>query len=148
MPSEVVLVQGLSIGVTSSAQTELNPSPMPALQLLDCVGRELSYQGGQATENDVTTFCSTAKEFRLGLEDSGNFTISGHWVQGNTAIAVLRAAAADKLARLFVVTFENGDTFKFLAYVAQRSWTAAVDGVVTGTWNLRLTGATEETVAT
>lgn len=148
MPSEVVLVQGLTIGVSSAAQTELSPSPEPVLQMLDCVGRELSYQGGQATENDVTTFCSTAKEFRLGLEDSGNFTISGHWVQGNAAIAVLRTAAADKLARLFVVEFENGDQFRFLAYVAQRSWTAAVDGVVTGVWNLRLTGAVQEIVAT
>lgn len=148
MPSEVVLVQGLTLQVSTTAEDSVDPSPLPALASLDCVGREINYQGGQATEIDVTTFCSTAKEFRLGLEDAGNFTISGHWVQGNAAIAVLRAAAADKLARLFIVTFENGDQFRATGYVSQRSFTASVDSVVTGSWTIRLSGPTLEIVAT
>lgn len=144
MPSQVVLVQGLAIQISDTPETDLNPSPAPAFASLDCVGREIQYQGGTATEIDVTTFCSTAKEFRLGLEDSGSMTVTGHWVQGNPAHTVIREAALDKLTRLIQVTFEDGSIFKALALVSQRSWSASVDGVVTATFNFRLTGATEE----
>lgn len=144
MPSEVLLVQGLSIRISNNEVTELSQSPSPASAVLDCIGREIQYQGGTATENDVTTFCSTAKEFRLGLEDSGTMTVTGHWKQGNAAHNVIRAAAADKKTRLVEVEFEDGSIFRTLALVAQRSWSAAVDGVVTATYNFRLTGATEE----
>lgn len=144
MPSEVLLVQGTSIKISVAAVSELNPSPTPVFATLDCIGREIQYQGGTATEIDVTTLCSTAKEFRLGLEDSGTMTVTGHWKQGNPAHAVIRAAASDKQTRLIEVTFEDGSIFKALAFVSQRSWSAAVDGVVTATYNFRLTGATEE----
>lgn len=144
MPSEVLLVQGTSIKISVAAVSELNPSPTPAMATLDCIGREIQYQGGTATEIDVTTLCSTAKEFRLGLEDSGTMTVTGHWKQGNPAHAVIRTAASDKQTRLIEVTFEDGSIFKALAFVSQRSWSAAVDGVVTATYNFRLTGATEE----
>ncbi|MGV1017434.1 MAG: phage tail tube protein [Fluviibacter phosphoraccumulans] len=142
--SEVLLVQGLSISISNTEVTELAPSPEPAAAVLDCIGREIQYQGGTATEIDVTTFCSTAKEFRLGLEDSGTMSVTGHWKQGNAAHDVIRTAAADKLTRLVTVTFEDGSVFKCLAFVAQRSWTAAVDGVVTASYSFRLTGATLE----
>lgn len=144
MPSEVLLVQGTSIKISVAAVSELNPSPTPAMATLDCIGREIQYQGGTATEIDVTTLCSTAKEFRLGLEDSGTMTVTGHWKQGNPAHAVIRTAASDKQTRLIEVTFEDGSIFKALAFVSQRSWSAGVDGVVTATYNFRLTGATEE----
>lgn len=143
--SEVVLVQGLSIEIGTTESTTLTPSPLPTFALLDCIGREIQYQGGTATEVDVTTFCSTAKEFRLGLEDSGTMTVNGHWKQGNTAHNAIRTAAGDKLSRLIRVTFSDGSIFKCLAFVSQRSFSAAVDGVITATYNFRLTGATAET---
>jgi len=145
MSSQVVLVQGTSIKISQAAQTEVAPSPTPAFASLDCIGKEIQYQGGTATEIDVTTLCSTAKEFRLGLEDSGTMSVTGHWVQGNPAHTVIREAAADKQTRLIVVEFEDGSTFSCLALVSQRSWSASVDGVVTATFNFRLTGATAET---
>lgn len=145
MPSsEVLLVQGLSISISNTEVTELNPSPTPASATLDCIGREIQYQGGTATEVDVTTFCSTAKEFRLGLEDSGTMSVTGHWKQGNAAHGVIRTAATDKQTRLITVTFEDGSIFKCLAFVAQRSFSAAVDGVVTATYQFRITGSTSE----
>lgn len=144
MPSEVLLVQGTSIRISVPEVTELNPSPLPSFAVLDCIAREIQYQGGTATEIDVTTLCSTAKEFRLGLEDSGTMTVTGHWKQGDPAHTVIRQAASDKLTRLIEVTFVDGSIFKALALVSQRSWSAAVDGVVSATYNFRLTGATEE----
>jgi predicted secreted protein len=142
--SEVLLVQGLSIEISTTETTVLAPSPLPTFALLDCIGREIQYQGGTATEVDVTTFCSTAKEFRLGLEDSGTMTVNGHWKIGNAAHDAIRTAAGDKLTRLIRVTFEDGSMFSCLAFVSQRSFSAAVDGVVTATYNFRLTGATAE----
>jgi len=148
MASEVVLVQGTSIKISVATVAELAPSPTPTFATLDCISREIQYQGGTATENDVTTICSTAKEFRLGLEDSGTMSVSGHWVQGNAAHTVIRTAAADKQTRLIVVEFEDGSTFSALALVSQRSWSASVDGVVSATYNFRLTGDTLEVDAT
>lgn len=148
MASSVVLVQGTSITISTTEVTDLTPSPAPATATLDCIGRDITYTGGTASEVDVTTLCSTAKEFRLGLEDSGTMSVSGHWVQTHAAHQAIRTAAADKLSRLIVVTFDDGSTFSCLAFVSQRSWTAAVDGVVSATFNFRLTGATLETDAT
>ncbi len=148
MSSEVVLVQGTSIKISTTAVDELSPSPEPTFATLDCTSREIQYQGGTATENDVTTICSTAKEFRLGLADSGSMSVTGHWVQGNAAQVVIRTAAADKLTRLIEVEFADGSLFKALALVSQRSWAAAVDGVVSATFNFRLTGPTLEVDAT
>lgn len=144
MASEVVLVQGTGIRISTTEVATLAPDPAPAFETLDCISREITYTGGTANENDVTTICSTAKEFRLGLEDSGTMAVTGHWVQGNAAHAVIRAAGKDKKRRLIEVEFEDGSLFRALALVAQRSWSAAVDGVVSATFNFRLTGETEE----
>lgn len=147
MSSEVLLVQGSSIKISDGQITDLAPSPEPTFHELDCVAREITYTGGTATENDVTTICSTAKEFRLGLQDSGTLSVTGHWKPGNAAHEEIKAAAADKLSRLIEVEFEDGSIFRALAYVSQRSWSAAVDGVVSATFNFRLTGPTSEVAA-
>ena len=148
MPSEVLLVQGTSIKISVATTSELAPSPTPTFATLDCLSREIQWQGGTASENDVTTICSTAKEFRLGLKDSGTMSVSGHWKQGHPAHTVIRTADADKQTRLIVVEFEDGSTFSALALISQRSWSAAVDGIVSATYNFRLTGDTLEVDAT
>lgn len=147
MASEVLLVQGTSIKISVDPQTDVGASPAE-FATLDCISREITYTGGTATENDTTTICSTAKEFRLGLEDPGTMSVTGHWKQGHEAHTVIRTAAGDKQSRLIEVEFEDGSIFRALAFVSQRSWSAAVDGVVTATYNFRLTGATQEVDAT
>jgi hypothetical protein len=144
MASEVLLVQGISIRISTAASTDLTPSPYPTSATLDCIAREITFQGGTATEIDVTSFCSTAKEFRLGLQDSGTMSVTGYWKQGHAAHTVIRAAAADKLTRLIEVEFVDGTIFRALALVSQRSFSAAVDGVVSATYSFRLTGDTVE----
>lgn len=144
MSSKVLLVQGLTLQISVGEVDEVNPSPIPEMVSLDCTSREISVTGGTATENDVTTFCSTAKEFRMGLRDSGTMSINGHWKQGEPAHTVIRTADADKLKRLIQVTFEDGSVWKALAFVSQRSWSAAVDGIVSASYNFRLTGETNE----
>lgn len=144
MPSQVLLVQGTSIKISTTEVTTIPPNPTPQYATLDCIGREITYQSGSATEIDVTTLCSTAKEFRLGLVDPGTLSVTGHWKQGHAAHTAIRTAAVDKLSRLIQVTFSDYSTFSALAFVQQRSFSAAVDGVVTATYNFRLTGVTVE----
>ena len=145
MASEVVLVQGMETRISVEPVTVLGePGAGAVFESLDCIGREISYTGGTATEHDVTTLCSTAKEFRLGLQDPGTMSITGHWVQGTAAHEVIRAAAQDKRPRQIEVVFEDGSIFRALAFVSQRSWSAGVDGVVSATFNFRLTGPTQE----
>jgi hypothetical protein len=139
MASEVILVQGLTIRMTSNAQTVI-PPVAPSYVSLDCIGREIQLQGGSSTEIDVTTFCSTAKEFRLGLGDSGSFTVNGHWKQGNAAHTAIRTANTDKQRRYVEITFEDFSVVKFLAFVQQRSMGASVDGVVTASYVFRVSG--------
>lgn len=147
MPSEVLLVQGINVKISTGQVTSLSEavgSPVPNFATLDCISREITVSGGSASEIDVTTICSTAKEFRLGLQDSGTMNVSGHWLQTNAAHIAIKDAAADKLSRLIEVTFVDGSIFRALAFVQQRSWAAAVDGVVTATYTFRMTGATQE----
>lgn len=140
MASQVVLVQGTSIKISETPVTELSPSPMPDMISMDCISKEITYQGGTADEIETTTICSTAKEFRLGLEDPGTMSITGHWVQSHPAHAVIRQAARDKETRLIEVLFNDGSIFRALALVSQRAWSAAVSGVVSATFSFRLTG--------
>lgn len=144
MASEVVLVQGTSIKISKNEVTSTSISPDPQMDSLDCIGREIQYQGGTADEIEVTSICSSAKEFRTGLEDPGTLTVTGHWVQTNDAHKTIRTAAQDKKLRLIEVTFNDGSVFRALGTVQQRSWSAAVSGVVTATFTFRLSGATQE----
>lgn len=143
MSSKVLLVQGTSVQISKEEATGTTDSNL-TFESLDCTGREIQWQGGQATEHDTTALCSTAKEFLLGLDDAGTMTINGHWVQADDAQKVIKAAAKDKKRRLIKVTFEDGSVFASLALVSQRSWSAPVDGVLTGTFNFRLTGEPRE----
>lgn len=144
MSTEVILVQGMHIKISTEEAGALSDSPSPPFATLDCIAREIQYQGGTATENEVTSICSTAKEFRLGLQDPGSMSVTGYWKQGHAAHNAIRTAAADKLKRLIEVLFVDGSVFRALAFVSQRSWSAAADGVVGATYSFRLTGETEE----
>jgi len=115
MPSSVVLVQGTSVKISVNTVATLTPSPAPSYAILDCIGREVTFTGGTASEIDVTSLCSTAKEFRLGLQDAGTMSVTGYWKQGHPAHTVIRVAAGDKRTRLIEVRFEDGSIFRALA---------------------------------
>ncbi len=146
MANPVLLVQGTKLDISTAAVTDVNATVAPAdLVSLDLTAKSVQYQGGSADEIDTTVLASTSKEFRLGLQDAGTMSVSGHWVQADEAQGVIKQAAKDKLTRLIRVTFNDGSTFSALALVTQRSWDAQVSGVVSATFNFRLTGDTLET---
>jgi hypothetical protein len=105
-----------------------------------------SYDGftGEATEIDVTNLQSTAMEFRPGLQDFGDVTIEMQRDPSDPGQTELQAAKAAQSVRDFVLTVDNAIEFRFSGFV--RSLTAAgeVNGVLTGSSTIRITGNVEE----
>lgn len=103
--------------------------------------KQPQFQGGQNDEIDVTTLISDAKEVTSGLPDNGTFNMSGNWKIADEAQTVLRTARDDGEPRAFKVEFKDGSKMAFLGLVTQYTWDAAPNGVVNGTFNVRITGA-------
>lgn len=105
-----------------------------------------SYSGfdGEASEIDITTLDSTAKEFRTGLDDSGNLQIEFLPDFDDAGQNALRAAADSRQVKQFVLTLTDSPatTATFNGYVKQaRSLSAGVDAVVEGSASIRITGS-------
>lgn len=104
--------------------------------------RNFSGLDGEASEMDTTHLKSAAKEFDIGLQDFGGFTLE--WLtdytdDGQTA---LRDAQASGEKKTVTVTFVDGTIATFECYVknAQRL-SGGVDATVDGGATLRITGA-------
>lgn len=106
-----------------------------------CEATGFNQQDGSATQIDVTTICSTAKEFELGLSDSGTLTLDFNWA-GKTAIqTAIRAAKRAGTAMAIRLTMPGtGGIVVAVGFVLQTSFQAAVDGVWKATMQMKLTG--------
>lgn len=101
----------------------------------------IDQQDGTTDEIEVTTICSTAKEFETGLSDSGTVTLNYNFAP-NTAVQAAFAAAKKSGEEVAVrVTLPNGGgTIVMIGSVQQSSFSGAVSGVWTGSTQLKLTG--------
>jgi hypothetical protein len=98
-------------------------------------------QDGQADEYDVSTICSTAKEFEIGLSDSGTLQLDFNWAGNEPIQAALRAAKKSGTLTAFVVTFPGtGGHVVMLGYVKATSFSGKVNGVWTANASIKLTG--------
>jgi hypothetical protein len=106
------------------------------------VGEVISFSGfdGEASDIDITTLASTAKEFRQGLQDFGNFSLEVNRDPNDAGQAVLDANKAAQLTREFVLTLASGDIATFNGYVKSLTSAGGVDAVVTGSCNIKVTG--------
>lgn len=98
-------------------------------------------QDAGADQVEVTTICSTAKEFEQGLSDSGTLQLDFNWAGNETVQAALRAAklSGDQLA--FKITFPGtGGTVIMIGTVTATSFQGAVNGVWTASASVKLTG--------
>lgn len=98
-------------------------------------------QDAGADQVEVTTICSTAKEFEQGLSDSGTLQLDFNWAGNETVQAALRAAkiSGDQLA--FKITFPGtGGTVIMIGTVTSTSFQGSVNGVWTGSASIKLTG--------
>jgi len=113
---------------------------VPAAQT---VGGIVSFSGfdGEASEIDITTLASTAKEFRLGLQDFGGFSIELMRDPTDIGQVTMEVAKAAGATRECVLTLPGGDIATFDALVKSISASGGIDGVITGSANMRITGA-------
>ena len=97
---------------------------------------------GSAAEIDITTLDSVAREFAMGLKDSGSITAEGIYDPDNAQHAALRADWSARTLRNFEIEFTNdpATVLSFSAFVQNFSTSAAVDDVVRLSLTLRITG--------
>jgi hypothetical protein len=97
---------------------------------------------GQASEIDVTTLCSEAKEIRLGLQDFGGFSFEMNYVPTDPAQMQLQdlKAAGDAGDFKLILPSPYGE-WAFSAFVKSFPIAGGVDGVLTSSIALRITGA-------
>lgn len=101
-----------------------------------------TYSGldGSASEIDVTNLDSEAKEFRVGLEDNGQFTIELDRDFSDSGQIALLAARDTQAAKKFKLSLSNGENAQFVGYVKKFGINGGVDQVVKGSVDIRITG--------
>jgi hypothetical protein len=104
---------------------------------------------GQASEIDVTTICSEAKEIRMGLQDFGSFSFEMNYVPDDPGQILMQdaKAAGTPLNFKFTLPATYGE-WTFSAYVKAFPIAGGVDGVLTSSVVLRLNGAATFTPGT
>jgi hypothetical protein len=96
---------------------------------------------GSRSEIDTTHLQSTSKEYLLGLRDSGTVTFNVNWLFDDAGQLALLTAEGSDDAYDFRVTYPSTDVMTFSAYVQSVSGpSAAVDGKLSGSVTLRITG--------
>lgn len=97
---------------------------------------------GKATEIDVTTLASTAKEFRMGLQDFGSIQIEMIRNQDDTGQVALFTNLAAQTSATFIVTLPSStaNVITFTGFVTSVTTDIGADGVVTGVAEVRITG--------
>lgn len=103
--------------------------------------RSFSGFDGAASEIDVTNFASVAKEFVLGLVDSGMLTFELDYDSDNSGHIALRAKQVAGSLSGFKMTLPDATVITFNAYVKKFSLAGGVDAVIRTSVDLRITGA-------
>lgn len=98
---------------------------------------------GSATEIDVTTLASTAKEFKPGLRDFGSFTMEVVRNQDDLGQKEMFDALAAQAVRTVIITLPSStaNVITMECFVQSITTDVNADGVVMGTAHLRVTGA-------
>ena len=96
---------------------------------------------GSASEIDVTNLASTAKEYRLGLTDPGQFTIEIDYDNTNFGHAALRSKQVSGLLSNFQLTLPNANVITFTGYVKKFALAGGVDAVAKTAVDIRISGA-------
>ena len=110
------------------------------------VGEIQSFSGmdGEAADIKTTSLASAAHEYRQGLQDFGGFSIDINRDPSDAGQVEAFDQRAAQTASTCVLTLPDQTTNNvatFSAYVKSISLGGEVDGVVTGTINMKITGA-------
>lgn len=138
MSSSALTSQGMTFGRGDAASPEVYTT-IPEITTI-------SGPGGSASEIDVTDLSSTAKEFRLGLQDEGSISFTINYIPGNTVHAGLRTDRAASTLRNFRIAFTDSPqtTWTFAGYVNGFTVDNGVDNVTTASVTIRISGVITE----
>lgn len=103
--------------------------------------KDFSGFDGSASEIDTTNLDSTAKEFRLGLVDNGQFTINYDYDPADAGQNALRAKRVSGVLSNFRLTLPNQTPITFNGYVKKASLQGGVDAVAKNASDIRISGA-------
>ena len=125
-------------GTTFSIDTSLTVTPS-----LTAIGNIKTFTGfdGSSSEIDVTNLNSTAKEYRLGLEDNGQFAIELDRDFADAGQTALLAARDAQTGKSFKLVLPNGENATFTGFVKKFSMAGGVDQIVKGSADIRISGA-------
>ena len=134
MTATPILAQGTTVSVDDNVSS---PVTINGVMGIGGIG------SGSATEIDVTTLASTAKEFRQGLQDFGSVTLELIRDLDDAGQAELLAIQASQSTRTFIITLPTStlNVATFEGFVTSISSEVGADDVVKGTCNVRITGA-------
>ena len=96
--------------------------------------------GGEASEEDVSTLASTAKEKRLGLVDEGSFSIDALYDPSDIGQASMLAARTSGAVREMVITLSSGDIATFNSLIKSAPIDGSVDESVKCSYSISITG--------
>ena len=101
----------------------------------------MNQQGGGADQIEVSTICSTKKEFEQGLDDSGTLQLDFNLAPMEEVQTALRNAeiSGDQIA-FKVVLPDDGGTCIMIGTVQATSFQGTVNGVWTGSATIKLSG--------
>ena len=103
--------------------------------------KDFSGFDGSASEIDVTNLDSTAKEFRLGLTDPGQFTINIDYDNSNAGHIALRSKQVSGILSNFKLTLPNTNVITFSGFVKKFALAGGVDAVAKTSCDIRISGA-------
>jgi len=103
---------------------------------------DINHEDAGVNEIDSTHLQSTAKEYLVGLEDNGTYSLSVNYLFDDTGQQALRAAKTARTKQSFRATYSDDSTMTFDAYVKTFSGpAAAVEGKLNGTVTLKISGS-------
>ncbi len=132
-----------AIDIDTTGKTITTGSATATPQQWQVVGNFKSYNGfdGKASDIDITNLGSAAREFLMGVPDSGAFTFEID--QDNTDAGQLKLylAYTGQQLKQFKLTLPNGNTCTWFAYVVTWPSSGGVNQTVKRTIQLLISGA-------
>lgn len=95
---------------------------------------------GEASEIDVTHLESTAKEYLMGLQDFGNFSLDVNYLPNDAGQIAMRAAKASRAIQNFKAELSDGTVITFQGFVKSNPISGGVDAKLDGSFNIRVSG--------
>ena len=118
----------------------------PAVMISTCQHKSYSGFDGAASEIDITTLCSTAKEKDMGLQDAGAMSAELNYVEDDAFQIEAKIAKRDANYRWFRLKKRNGYFKVWLGQVTSFGDSGSVDGVNTGTLSVSISGEVSEAI--